>query len=388
LHCSVSVVRLCRSGILDKADRLVSNRRQGFYKIMSEFLCGVIEGFYGRAWSWEARAETIDFLQREKFNSYIYAPKSDRQLRRAWREQYAAAEFEKLLALREHCRQRGIQFGIGFSPWGLQSEYSADDRAKLQKKFQQLNQLDCDVLCILFDDMPGAIESLAQRQAAIVADIASFSNARRLAMCPTYYSFDPQLEKLFGAMPADYLQTLGTLLPESVDIFWTGSLVLSPGYSHTDINAIAEKIRRKPLLWDNYPVNDGRKISRFLHVLPARERPAQLRDWCSGHLANPMNQAFLSQLPLASLAHSYRVGESYCAETFWNENIVALVGVELAQLLQRDAQRFQTQGLDAIVDTERQALIADYIRINHPAAREVIEWLQEQYRFDPECLND
>ncbi len=165
----------------------------------------------------------------------------------------------------------------------MQSEYSATDCEQLQKKFQQLNQLDCDVLYILFDDMPGAIEGLAQRQAAIVADIVSMSSARRFAMCPTYYSFDPQLEKLFGAMPADYLPALGKLLPESIDIFWTGSLVLSPGYTQHDINAISEKIQRKPLLWDNYPVNDGRKISRFLHLLPVRERPAQLHDWCSGH---------------------------------------------------------------------------------------------------------
>ena len=194
----------------NRADRLLS----GFAVSVSKFLCGVIEGFYGRAWSWDARAAIVDFLQREQFNSYVYAPKSDRQLRRAWREQHDPDEFDNLLALREHCRQRGIQFGIGFSPWGLQSEYSAADRTQLKQKLQQLNHLDCDVLCILFDDMPGAIEGLAQRQAAIVADIASFSNARRFAMCPTYYSFDPQLEKLFGAMPADYLQTLGKLLPE------------------------------------------------------------------------------------------------------------------------------------------------------------------------------
>jgi hypothetical protein len=365
---------LLRSAIADKA--------------VNNFLCGVIEGFYGRAWSWETRAAIIDFLQRVQFNRYVYAPKSDRQLRRAWRELYASAVFERLMALREHCRQRGIQFGIGFSPWGLQSDYRTADREQLQKKFQQLNQLDCDVLCILFDDMPGAIDGLAQRQTAVVTDIASFSNARRFAMCPTYYSFDPQLEKLFGEMPADYLQRLGALLPRDVDVFWTGALVLSPGYTHADIDAIGEKIQRKPLLWDNYPVNDGRKISRFLHLLPVQNRPARLRDWCSGHLANPMNQAFLSQLPLASLAQSYRLGDSYRADEFWNENIAPLVGEPLAQLLRRDAPRFQTEGLDALSAQERDALIVDYARIDHPAAVEVIEWLREQYRFDPECLND
>lgn len=355
---------------------------------VSEFLLGAIEGFYGRVWSWETRAAMIDFLAREQFNSYVYAPKADRRLRREWREDYAAHEFAPLLKLREHCRDRGVQFGIGFSPWGLQTAYGAGERAQLQKKFAQLRELECDVLCVLFDDMPGSVAGLAERQAAIVADIADAANAPRIAMCPTYYSFDPQLEKLFGAMPADYLQTLGKCLPQSVDIFWTGPLVVSPGFSRGDIAAIADRIDRKPLLWDNYPVNDGRKISRFLHLLPFRNRPPQLREWCSGHFANPMNQAFLSQLPLASLARSYRAGAEFSAERFWNEGIDALLGAQLANLLRRDVERFQTAGLDRLSADERASLIDEYARSGSSAAAEVIGWLREEYRFDPECLND
>lgn len=355
---------------------------------MNEFLCGIIEGFYGRVWSWQARTDMVDFLQREQFNTYVYAPKADRQLRRAWREQHAPDQFEKLLTLRRHCRQRGIQFGIGFSPWGLQSDYSAIDRAQLRDKMAHLNMLDCDVLCVLFDDMPGAIEGLAERQAAIVADIAEFSNAHRFAMCPTYYSFDPQLEKLFGAMPHDYLQRLGECLAPSIDIFWTGPLVVSPGYTEDDMSAIAASIGRKPLLWDNYPVNDGRKISRFLHLLPVQSRPAALRQWCSGHLANPMNQPYLSRMPLASLAASYRAGGHYRGADFWSENLAAMVGDELAFLLQRDAEIFQLEGLDVISPARREQLLADYEKIDRPAARELVGWLREEYRFDPECLND
>jgi hypothetical protein len=33
-------------------------------------------------------------------------------------------------------------------------------------------------------------------------------------------------------------------------------------------------------------------------------------------------------------------------------------------------------------------LLADYGQMADPAALEVIEWLQEQYRFDPACLTD
>ena len=355
---------------------------------MREFLCGVIEGFYGREWPWPLRRTMIEFLQREQFNTYVYAPKADRYLRSAWREMHDAEVFSQLELLRMHCRTHAIQFGTGFSPWGLQSEYTATDRTALREKIAQLNNLDSDIFCILFDDMPGNIDDLAQRQLDVIGDIVAASTARRFIVCPTYYSFDPVLEKVFGAMPHDYLETLGAQLPSSIDIFWTGSHVVAPGFSKWDIDAIAEKIQRKPLLWDNYPVNDGAKISRFLHLLPPRERPAQLQQWCSGHLANPMNQPLLSRLPLAALAQSYRDDKTFDADNFWRNSLESLIDPALAALLRRDIDRFQSQGLDNIDAADRNSLIADYRRVADPAALEVIEWLQERYRFDPACLTD
>jgi hypothetical protein len=162
----------------------------------------------------------------------------------------------------------------------------------------------------------------------------------------------------------------------------------APGFTRADIDAVVDHTGRKPVLWDNYPVNDGRKISRFLHLLPPRGRPWQLRDWSAGHLANPMNQPYLSQLPLAALAQGYRLRDSYDPEFFWNNEIIQWVGAELATLLQRDVMRFQTAGLDQIDEDERAELIVQYQRIAHPAAQEVIDWLSELYQFDPACLND
>lgn len=355
---------------------------------MSDFLCGVIEGFYGRTWSWPTRHSMLEFLQGQHFNSYIYAPKADRQLRQAWRESHATEDFAQLQALRENCRVRELQFGIGFSPWGLQSAYNDRDRLALQNKIGDLNRLDSDVFCILFDDMPGAIADLAARQCAIVADIAAVCSARRILVCPTYYSFDPVLEKVFGAMPERYLETLGAGLDAGIDILWTGALVLSPGYSRADIDAVSARLGRKPVLWDNYPVNDGRLISRFLHLLPVRNRPWQLSEWCGGHLANPMNQAFLSQLPLASLAHNYRLRDAYDPQQFWREQVQVLLGEPLAALLHRDIELLQNKGLDQLSARDRELLSADYCRIDHPAARELIDWLHEGYRFDPACLTD
>ena len=367
------------------------------------FLCGVIEGFYGRVWPWPERHALIDFLAAQQLNTYVYAPKADRQLRRGWRDAYprdayardahardtyAADDFDELLALREHCREKNIAFGLGFSPWGLQGDYTAADRLALVEKFAQLNLLDVDLLCILFDDMPGSFAQLAARQIEIVNDIAALSNARRFAMCPTYYSFDPILEQLFGAMPENYLEDLGRGLPVGVDIFWTGSHVLAPGFTQADIDAITARIQRKPLLWDNYPVNDGRRSSRFLHVKPFVDRPAQLRDWCAGHLANPMNQPLLSRFPLASLALSYEMGAHYDAAAIWQQQLRTLSNRELAKLLARDADLFQSGGLDVLKAAQKTRLIEEYRAIPNAMAVEVADWLSEQYRFDPECLND
>ena len=363
-------------------------RRSDTCAVDRVFLRGVIEGFYGRVWPWQERHAWIDFLAANAFNTYVYAPKADRSLRRAWREDMPPDDLEHLRVLREHCRQKNVGFGIGFSPWGLQSEYTAPDRAALKRKFAQINQLNADFICILFDDMPGDFERLAARQIDIVYDIAAQSNADRFAMCPTYYSFDPVLEQLFGKMPENYLEDLGRRLDTAIDIFWTGSQVLAPGFTREDIDAISSRIRRKPLLWDNYPVNDGRKSSRFLHVKPVVNRPARLHEWCAGHFANPMNQPRLSRFPLMSLATSYASGDDYCADSEWARQVRELTDRRFAALLERDANLFQTLGLDALSNVQRQQMISEYSAVSDPSAQEIVDWLEERYRFDPECLND
>ena len=40
-------------------------------------LRGVVEGFYGTPWTFQDRADIIDFCRRNNLNSYVYAPKDD-----------------------------------------------------------------------------------------------------------------------------------------------------------------------------------------------------------------------------------------------------------------------------------------------------------------------
>ena len=48
--------------------------------------------------------------------------------------------------------------------------------------------------------MRGDIPNLANLQIDYMHQVAELSTAKRIIFCPTYYSFDPVLEKVFGAM--------------------------------------------------------------------------------------------------------------------------------------------------------------------------------------------
>jgi len=252
-------------------------------------------------------------------------------------------------------------------------------------KVQQINSLQPDVLCILFDDMKGDIPGLAERQLRIVEDILSVSKASHHVVCPTYYSFDPVLEEVFGNMPEGYLEHLGNGLPQNIDVFWTGNRVISTGFTQEDISRVTTLLSRPPVLWDNYPVNDGRLTSKYLHVKPFTGRPVELTSWCRGHLSNPMNQPWLSQCVLSSLARIYsQYSFDKCANDL--SGFDELLSPVLAQCIREDWKTFHEQGLDTINVDSCKKLVDRYASFDEPAAKEIVGWLSGEYTFDPACL--
>jgi hyaluronoglucosaminidase len=341
------------------------------------FYSGLVEGFYGRQWSWQNRREMVLFMARLGMNSYLYCPKGDAYLRRQWSEDWPPSDRQELLQLAASCRQNRIAFGVGLSPFALYQDYSATARRLLQQRILQIQDLGGELLAILFDDMPGDVADLAERQAEIITDIQSWAPDMRLLACPTYYSFDPQLEQYFGAMPRNYWRQLGTGLPVEVDIFWTGNSVCSESITVADIQRIVAELGRAPVLWDNYPVNDGKKASNHLHLRQLSGRESALAELLSGHFCNPMNQPWLSRAGLLGLSELYHAGGLVLAD---------LYGDELAECLLRDVPDFQDRGLLQMSAADKRQLRACYTAIDHPAAAEVVAWLDGEYQFDPACL--
>jgi len=346
---------------------------------------GIIEGFFGRPWSWAERAAAVRFLRPHGYTFYLYAPKADPWLRRRWQEPHPAAEMEKLAEFRDICRAHNVRFGIGLSPFELQLEPGRGWQEVLAARLAQLAALKPDDLALLFDDMRGDVPDLAERQAAIVHFAAERGVAERMIACPSYYSDDPILDVAFGQRPPFYLEQLGRQLDPAIQLFWTGPEVCAREFTPGHLARVAGQLGRKPFLWDNYPVNDGARMSQHLHLRGFSGRPASIAPHIAGHGVNPASQPLLSRVPLLTLAESYKKGEAYDYLAAFERAAREILGEDLAARVSKDIIALQDRGLDRL--GERKAVLkARYAAFDHPAAQEILAWLEGYWSVTDELV--
>lgn len=283
-----------------------------------EFLSGVIEGFYGRPWSFEQRQTLLPRLHGWGFNTYVYAPKDDIKLRAHWRERYDTGEAEALGKLVATCHDAGLHFMYAIAP-GLDMRYGdAADMAWLIGKVDQVIALGVHDVLLLFDDIPQALDpadaerfgSVAAAQ-AYVAD-ALFTHLReqrpdgRRLLCPTAYC------RRMADHDGDgwrYLHELGRRLEPDVDVFWTGDEIVSEHVDAASLADVSEALGRKPILWENLHANDY--DLRRLYLGPYTGRAADLPAATRGVLTNP-NCAFeVNEVAFATLAAFLRDPAGY-----------------------------------------------------------------------------
>jgi hyaluronoglucosaminidase len=258
---------------------------------MSERLSGVIEGFYGPPWSWAARAEVATWCAARGMTDYVYAPKDDPKHRDRWRDPYEDAELEGFAAF---AVDGALRLGFAISPGLSMDPGSSEDRAVLAAKVDQVVEAGATNVTLALDDIPFGGGPQGEDHAALTAWLhAHLAGRASLALVPTEY---------VGTNRSPYLDALAGGVPPEVPIGWTGPVVVGDRITIAEAEARAASLGgRLPLLWDNYPVNDGLMSDRlFLGPLPGRE--PGLAEACSGYLANPMVQPRASLLPLASIA--------------------------------------------------------------------------------------
>jgi hyaluronoglucosaminidase len=347
---------------------------------------GIIEGFFGRPYSWDERADMVRALAPAGYGFYLYAPKADAILRRRWREPYSDAELEALAAFARVCRDAGVRFGVGLSPYELFLGFDAPAKAALAAKLTQLDSLGLADLGVFFDDMKGDLPELAERQIEIVHWIAERTSASRVIACPSYYTDDPVLDRVFGQRPANYLEDLGAGLDPAIQLMWTGEEVCAKEFSPGHLARVTEQMRRKPFLWDNYPVNDGPRMSRHLHLRAFTGRPASIAPHISAHGINTASQPVLSRIPALTLAESYAKGGDYAYLAAFRRTCEAVLGPELADGVQRTLLLLEDAGLDGITAEQKTRLIARFSAFDHPAAREILSWLDGAFAIGAEEL--
>ena len=336
---------------------------------------GIIEGFYGRPYDWQERADMVAALAPAGFRLYLYAPKADELFRRRWREPSPVAHLEDLRGFSQTCRAQGVRFGVGLSPYELFLGFDSAAKADLKVKLRQLDEIGIDDLGVFFDDMRGDLPDLAARQVEICHWIAERSGASRIIVCPSYYTDDPILDRVFGRRPPNYLEDLGAGLDLAIAVMWTGPEVCSREFSIGHLDQVARVLRRKPLLWDNYPVNDGPRMSRCLHLRAFTGRAAAIAPHVAGHVINTASQAVLSRIPALTLAESYELGDGYDYGVAFRRAAGAVLGLDLAEAVARRVLLFEDTGLGGIDDARASRLRAEFGAFDHPAAREIVAWL-------------
>ena len=351
---------------------------------MTDPQLGLIEGYYGRPWSWAERTATMTFLADHGYGFFLYAPKADPFLRRRWREPHPTDQAEALGEFARRCGDRGVDFGVGLSPFEIYRAFDAEAKAALADKLSWLDALGVRRLAILFDDMRGDIPDLARKQADILHWVGERTGSDRLIVCPTYYSDDAALDLYFGPRPARYLEDFGAALDPEIDIFWTGPEVCSRELSPGHLDRVAGQLRRKPLIWDNYPVNDGPRMSPFLHLRGFTGRPAVIAGQISGHAVNPTLQPVLSRIPALTLSESYGKGEGYDYGAALGRAADTVLGSELGQEVVRRVSAMQDTGREGLGESGRARLRARFAQSDHPGAREIVAWLDGVWRVTRE----
>ena len=302
---------------------------------------GIVEGFFGPLWSMAHRRRLLAFGAARGMNSYLYAPKDDPYHRKLWRQPYPKTQWRELLRLIRAARKNQIDFVYGFHPGeGL---YFGDDRAMriLLRKAQLFYDAGVRTFAVLFDDIPSRLSdardrrafknSLARAEGTWIAKILAAQPASwndvEWWICPSYYSEDALLERVFGKFEVNFLETLARYLPADVPCFWTGPSVVSKTIALSHVQRIVKKIERPLLLWDNYPVNDL-SMRDELHLAPLTGRDPRLPECVYGYLNNPLLQEELSFLPLATCFDYARAPAKYRAESAWTKIVRQRFGAE------------------------------------------------------------
>ena len=278
---------------------------------------GVVEGYYGAPWSFEARCSIFRFMGRNKMNTYIYAPKDDPYHHgMGCYQPYPAVKAAELKELVSYARQNHVRFVWAIHPantvrWNQNG--GKDQLDGLCRKLQQMYDLGVRDFGVLVDDSSGEIGK-AERQVQLTNYILENFIRKHpdvnqtLIMCPTGYNRSWTNEK--------FLNTLGSGLDKSIPVMWTGDTVVH------DITLSGQKwvnqhVQRPTFIWWNWPCNDFKRSRLSMGRTYGLDTDPDMKNQMSGFVANPMEHAEASKVGLFGVANYTWNIDQFESTTTW-----------------------------------------------------------------------
>lgn len=344
---------------------------------------GIIEGFFGPKWDDESRKSYAPFLKEYGGSFYIYAPKQDQFLRKKWRETWPDYYVEFLASLSSHFKDHGIKFGVGFSPFELGTNLTESDKKHLEDKLSLMSSIGIEMMGLFFDDMP-TNDQLAKAQIQTIQLFKKHFHGQ-IVFCPSYYTPDPILDKVFGQRPENYLNDIADGVPNDVSIAWTGPKVISPEIPSEHLKETTNLLKRPPFLWENLYANDGPKNCKFLKLKYFSGRSPEALKLAEAYGFNMMNQAELSKIVYLS---SLYVSDGMFESEAFEKAVRTLCTQEFSDYLLLNRLKFLDLGLDQLGSLEMKRLNEPLKNFSDPAAKEISDWLEGKYIVGTECLTD
>ena len=297
---------------------------------------GVVEGFYGRPWTQQERMDALAFLGDVKMNTYVYSPKDDPYLRERWRDPYPPDRFREVQQLIQQAQDHHVRFTYALSPGPSICFSDPNDWRALTTKMQAMYDAGVRDFSIPFDDItydrwncpqdqahygPPSPAAAGRAQAELLNRVQrefldQHGGSQPLQTVPTEYSDMDE---------SPYKAALRELDPR-VQTLFTGNGVVPAGITKQDARRAAQIWGRKPLLWDNYPVNDFDAARGRLLLGPYDRRQPGLSLRMVGDLVNPMNQAAASRVAAFGAADFAWNDAGFDAQRSWNQAAQYLAG--------------------------------------------------------------
>lgn len=294
---------------------------------MSSFkIRGFIEGFYGRVWSDEKRRRVLKLVAENGMNAYFYAPKDDPFLRQKWRCEYDRASLEKFSSLFRFTEKIGISLYYCLSP-GLDMAYSSEtDFQTLFRKFSSIYNIGVRKFGLFLDDIPDKLvhesdlntfSSVCDAHIYLINRLSEkMPEDTELVICPMQYH---------GNGSEKYITELCRGIPEAVKVFWTGKKICSPELTFEDAEKFIKHTGRKPLYWDNFPVNDAEMYGE-MHIGPYLNRSADLHCYSEGIVSNVMEYPLCSAIPLLTICDYLSAPKEYDPEKSFKKAVETITG--------------------------------------------------------------